>query len=80
MFCIVVWKYQDKFWLSQHKIMDEYNEEKMEVKISGDFHCKESTHSKYNLTALICAVNENHFFRIVTRPFKKIQVRSRLKK
>ncbi len=29
MFCNVVWKYQDKFWLSQHKIMDEYNEEKI---------------------------------------------------
>ena len=40
----------------------EYNEEKMEVKISGDFHFKESTHSKYNYTAPICAVNENHFF------------------
>jgi len=27
MFCGVVWKYKPKYWLSQHRIMDEYNEE-----------------------------------------------------
>jgi secreted Zn-dependent insulinase-like peptidase len=29
MFFQVVWKYQDKFWLAQHQIMDEFNEEKI---------------------------------------------------
>jgi len=35
MFCGLVWKYHEKFWFSQHKILDNYNED--DLKKFGDY-------------------------------------------